>query len=181
MTSGKAETMQTEQSNASSCNTASPKANIGPTRETSGAVWAESDDQQLLQLSRVLPMEEIQQAHFAVFSVDQLKGFLADAQTRFRDRMIHAEEFQPGGVSVDVADAVDEDADDDDDDDEEEEDEDDEVIDAGFAARRGSKPVWEGKTSTWESKSKPGIGWLPENERPDMKQFVRVHGKPLGK
>ncbi|KAH7070391.1 hypothetical protein BKA63DRAFT_75868 [Paraphoma chrysanthemicola] len=168
MTSGKTETMQVEPPNASSCNTTSLKAQIGPTRETSGAAWAQSDDQQLLQLTRVLPMEEIQKSHFSFFSVDQLKAVLAEAQTRLRNRMIHAKEFQPGDVSGDVAAAVDDD------------DGDDEVIDAGFAARRGSKPVWEGKTSTWESKSKPGIGWLPENERPDMEEFLRTHGKPLG-
>ncbi|KAF9701593.1 hypothetical protein EKO04_000561 [Ascochyta lentis] len=35
-----------------------------------------------------------------------------------------------------------------------------------FAKRRGGKPAWEGTTTPWEHKSKPGIGWLPVEDRP---------------
>ncbi|KAF1956570.1 hypothetical protein CC80DRAFT_525411 [Byssothecium circinans] len=47
------------------------------------------------------------------------------------------------------------------------------VIDSGFKKRRGDKPIWEGSRVEWTSKSKPGIGWLPAQARPDMDSFVR--------
>jgi hypothetical protein len=37
-----------------------------------------------------------------------------------------------------------------------------------FAKRRGNKPEWEGTTTPWVHRSKPGIGWLPVDDRPDM-------------
>jgi hypothetical protein len=127
--------------------------------------WAESDDNQLLQLARGLPIEEIQKSYFPAFSAAQLKEITAQAQIRLRTRMINAQVFQPGGAAGNNDDA----------------DAEDEVIDTGFALRRAGRPAWEGTTSKWESKSKPGIGWLPEDERPDMEEFLRTNGKPPGK
>ncbi|KAF2623464.1 hypothetical protein BU25DRAFT_179519 [Macroventuria anomochaeta] len=46
------------------------------------------------------------------------------------------------------------------------------VTDNAFAKRRGDKPAWEGATTPWEHKSKPGIGWLPVEDRPDMDAFL---------
>lgn len=42
------------------------------------------------------------------------------------------------------------------------------VADASFAKRRGNKPAWEGATTEWAHRSKPGIGWLPVADRPPM-------------
>jgi hypothetical protein len=47
------------------------------------------------------------------------------------------------------------------------------INDTPFEKRRGGKPIWEGKTTEWTSRSKPGIGWLPVQDRPDMDQFLR--------
>jgi hypothetical protein len=47
------------------------------------------------------------------------------------------------------------------------------VVQDEFAKRRGHKPAWEGTTTPWEHRSKPGIGWLPVNDRPDMDAYVR--------
>ncbi|UPX19485.1 squalene synthetase-like protein [Ascochyta rabiei] len=46
------------------------------------------------------------------------------------------------------------------------------VVDAQFAKRRGGKPGWEGATTPWEHKSKPGIGWLPVEHRPGTDAFL---------
>ncbi|KAF3047439.1 hypothetical protein E8E12_006504 [Didymella heteroderae] len=46
------------------------------------------------------------------------------------------------------------------------------VSDDAFAKRRGGKAAWEGTTTEWESRSKPGIGWLPVDNRPDMDAFL---------
>ncbi|KAL6705260.1 squalene synthetase-like protein [Coniothyrium glycines] len=46
------------------------------------------------------------------------------------------------------------------------------ITDAGFSRRRGGKPAWEGATTPWEHRSKPGIGWLPVRDRPSMDAFV---------
>jgi hypothetical protein len=157
--------MQAKQSDASPSDNPPSKAPVGQTRETSNIAWAESDDNQLLQLVRDLPIEEIQKSYFPAFSAAQLKEITAQAQIRLRNRMINAQVFQPGGAAGNNDDA----------------DAEDQVIDTGFALRRAGRPAWEGTTSKWESKSKPGIGWLPEDERPDMEEFLRMHGKPLGK
>ncbi|KAJ4291202.1 squalene synthetase-like protein [Kalmusia sp. IMI 367209] len=45
------------------------------------------------------------------------------------------------------------------------------VIDTHFEKRRGGRPVWEGHVIPWESRSKPGIGWLPVKDRPSMDTF----------
>jgi hypothetical protein len=42
-----------------------------------------------------------------------------------------------------------------------------------FLQRRGDKPAWEGTTTAWESRSKPNIGWLPAQDRPDMEAVLR--------
>ena len=47
------------------------------------------------------------------------------------------------------------------------------VNDTLFEQRRGGKPIWQGKTTEWTSRSKPGIGWLPVQDRPDLDQFLR--------
>ncbi|KAF3047242.1 hypothetical protein E8E11_008404 [Didymella keratinophila] len=46
------------------------------------------------------------------------------------------------------------------------------VSDNAFTRRRGGKAAWEGTTTEWQSKSKPGIGWLPVDNRPDMDAFL---------
>ncbi|KAL5387034.1 hypothetical protein PMIN04_011504 [Paraphaeosphaeria minitans] len=52
------------------------------------------------------------------------------------------------------------------------------VIDSHFEKRRGGRARWEGKSAEWVSRSKPGIGWLPSNERPDMDAFVNGEVDP---
>ncbi|KAF2129991.1 hypothetical protein P153DRAFT_289709 [Dothidotthia symphoricarpi CBS 119687] len=37
----------------------------------------------------------------------------------------------------------------------------DSIADQHFAKRRGGRPAWEGTTTEWEHRSKPGIGWQP--------------------
>lgn len=46
------------------------------------------------------------------------------------------------------------------------------VLDDTFAKRRQGKPIWEGKTTEWQHKSKPNVGWLPVQQRPDMEAFL---------
>lgn len=46
------------------------------------------------------------------------------------------------------------------------------IVDSSFLKRRGGKPRWAGKQTDWVSRSKPGIGWLPVNARPEMDAFV---------
>jgi len=52
------------------------------------------------------------------------------------------------------------------------------VNDTLFEQRRGGKPIWEGTTTEWTSRSKPGIGWLPVQDRPDMDQLLRGEVDP---
>lgn len=52
------------------------------------------------------------------------------------------------------------------------------VVDSHFEKRRGGRARWEGKSAEWVSRSKPGIGWLPVNERPDMDAFVKGEVDP---
>ncbi|KAF2444169.1 hypothetical protein P171DRAFT_432238 [Karstenula rhodostoma CBS 690.94] len=47
------------------------------------------------------------------------------------------------------------------------------VVDSHFEKRRGGRARWEGKATEWVSRSKPGIGWLPVDRRPDMDAFVK--------
>ncbi|KAK3207294.1 hypothetical protein GRF29_103g455078 [Pseudopithomyces chartarum] len=46
------------------------------------------------------------------------------------------------------------------------------VIDSHFQKRRGGKARWESQQTEWVSRSKPGIGWLPVDARPDMDAFL---------
>ncbi|KAJ4340750.1 squalene synthetase-like protein [Ascochyta clinopodiicola] len=46
------------------------------------------------------------------------------------------------------------------------------IAHAQFAKRRGGKPAWEGTTTPWEHKSKPGIGWLPAEHPPAKDAFL---------
>ncbi|OAF99807.1 uncharacterized protein CC84DRAFT_1191148 [Paraphaeosphaeria sporulosa] len=52
------------------------------------------------------------------------------------------------------------------------------VVDSHFERRRGGRARWEGISAEWVSRSKPGIGWLPSNERPDMDAFVKGEVDP---
>ncbi|KAJ4365749.1 squalene synthetase-like protein [Neocucurbitaria cava] len=54
----------------------------------------------------------------------------------------------------------------------------DSVVQDHFVERRGGKPVWEGTTTEWQHRSKPGIGWLPGDDRPDMDAFLRGDMNP---
>lgn len=54
----------------------------------------------------------------------------------------------------------------------------DSVVQVQFAKRRGGRPAWEGTTTAWEHRSKPNIGWLPVQDRPDMHTFLRDDVKP---
>lgn len=47
------------------------------------------------------------------------------------------------------------------------------VVGDGFEKRLGGKSPWMTSTTPWESRSTPGIGWLPVKDRPDMESFVR--------
>ncbi|KAF2278376.1 uncharacterized protein EI97DRAFT_251630 [Westerdykella ornata] len=47
------------------------------------------------------------------------------------------------------------------------------VVRDGFEKRLGGKSPWMINTTPWESRSKPGIGWLPVDDRPGMESFVR--------
>ncbi|KAF2658142.1 hypothetical protein K491DRAFT_296702 [Lophiostoma macrostomum CBS 122681] len=46
------------------------------------------------------------------------------------------------------------------------------VIGDAFKSRLGDQSIWMTNTTPWASKSKPGIGWLPVNERPDLGSFL---------
>lgn len=52
------------------------------------------------------------------------------------------------------------------------------VIQHHFERRRGGRPIWEGRTTPWVSRSKPGIGWLPVRDRPNMDAFLRGDVNP---
>lgn len=54
----------------------------------------------------------------------------------------------------------------------------DSVINDLFDKRLGGKSVWDNNTTPWVSRSKPGIGWLPPHERPDMDAFFRGEVNP---
>ena len=52
------------------------------------------------------------------------------------------------------------------------------VVMTQFDKRRGGRPIWEGTVTPWTSRSKPGIGWLPVEDRPDMKAFAKGEVDP---
>lgn len=47
-----------------------------------------------------------------------------------------------------------------------------------FAERRHGRPVWEGTTTEWVHRSKPGIGWLPPSERTHANMHPHSHTNP---
>jgi len=47
-----------------------------------------------------------------------------------------------------------------------------------FSRRRGGRPAWEGTTTEWLHRSKPNVGWLPGNARPDMDAYLRGEVNP---
>jgi hypothetical protein len=49
----------------------------------------------------------------------------------------------------------------------------DDVVQTQFEKRRGGRPAWEGTTTEWQHRSKPGVGWLPDGARPDMNAYPR--------
>jgi hypothetical protein len=53
-----------------------------------------------------------------------------------------------------------------------------ELVQDIFAKRRGGRPAWEGKTTEWQHRSKPGVGWLPGPQRPDMDAYLRGEVNP---
>ncbi|KAG9192398.1 hypothetical protein G6011_11132 [Alternaria panax] len=47
-----------------------------------------------------------------------------------------------------------------------------------FAKRRGGRPAWEGKTTEWQHRSKPEVGWLSGPTRPKMDAYLRGEVNP---
>jgi hypothetical protein len=52
------------------------------------------------------------------------------------------------------------------------------IVEDQFINRRGDKPAWEGTTTAWQSRSKPNIGWLAAQDRPEMEAFLRGDVNP---
>ncbi|KAF2121719.1 hypothetical protein BDV96DRAFT_482547 [Lophiotrema nucula] len=52
------------------------------------------------------------------------------------------------------------------------------VVDDGFTKRLGGQSKWMTNTTPWVHRSKPGIGWLPPRDRPDMNAFLRGDVNP---
>ena len=119
-----------------------------------GVPWAEAHDEPLVKLTQRLSIEEVQKSYFPLFTVTQIKEIASEARTRIQKTSLVKKQVTADADS-------DEDV----------------VIDKGFERRRGGEPAWQGKTTAWEHRGKPGIGWLPVEERPDMGTFVREHGK----
>lgn len=61
---------------------------------------------------------------------------------------------------------------------EEDEEDEDGVLGDAFDKRLGGKSKWMSGTTPWESRSKPGIGWLPFEEKPDMEALLSSGGDP---
>jgi hypothetical protein len=130
--------------------------------DQNGQPWDTSKNHHLLWLSHnnLFSIEAIQAAHYPTFTVAQLTDIIARAQAE-RDAK------QKGtGLAEKVAEQT------------KDLNSEDEVIDSGFAKRRGGQPAWEGTTTKWESRGKPGIGWTPVSERPDMKTFLKGFKAP---
>ena len=119
-----------------------------------GVPWAEAHDEPLLKLTHRLSIEEVQKSYFPLFTVTQIREIASQARIKLQKTSL---------VKKQVAADLDSDED--------------VVIDKGFERRRGGEPAWQGKTTARENRGKPGIGWLPVEERPDMETFVREHGK----
>ena len=119
-----------------------------------GVLWAKAHDEPLLKLMQRLSIEEVQKTYFPFFTVTQIREIASKARTRLQKTNLVQKQVTTGPDS-----------------------DEDEVIDKSFEPRRGGEPAWQGKTTAWEHRGKPGIGWLPVEERPDMETFVREHGK----
>ncbi|KAF1946462.1 hypothetical protein EJ02DRAFT_234026 [Clathrospora elynae] len=52
------------------------------------------------------------------------------------------------------------------------------VVQTQFAKRRAGKPAWEGTTTPWQHRSKPGVGWTPTQGRFDMDAHKRGEANP---
>ncbi|KAF2864638.1 hypothetical protein BDV95DRAFT_613389 [Massariosphaeria phaeospora] len=47
------------------------------------------------------------------------------------------------------------------------------VVQDQFAKRRGGKAIWEGHVVPWESRSKPGVGWIRSGDLPEIDPVLR--------
>jgi hypothetical protein len=135
---------------------ASSKSSSKTPTDKNGDPWKSTHNEQLIQLATHISIDAIQATYFPSFTSTQLRQILAHAQaglaTSHQSTCVNAKEA--------IKDADDPNSDSD------------EVIDAGFAKRRRKQPVWQGTTTAWASKGKPGIGWLLVDERPDMETFL---------
>lgn len=52
------------------------------------------------------------------------------------------------------------------------------VVQEQFERRRGGRPAWEGTTTEWQHRSKPNVGWLSNQDRPNMDAFLRGNVNP---
>jgi hypothetical protein len=123
-----------------------------------GKPWDPSKNPHLLSLARQRSVEYIQTDHYPTFTIAQLTELIAHTQAakgtiRNQDTALDNPESGKAAKKTDSNE--------------------DEVIDSGFAQRRGNQPAWQGTTTKWESKGKPGIGWTPVSERPEMGMFLK--------
>jgi hypothetical protein len=124
--------------------------------DKNGQPWDPSENSHLRFLSRQkFSIEYIQTNHYPTFTIAQLTELIADAQAAkvTTNAVLDALESEKAVKKADC--------------------DEDEVIDTGFAQRRGNLPAWQGTTTEWESRGKPGIGWTPVIERPDMGTFLK--------
>jgi hypothetical protein len=133
--------------------------------DKNGQPWDPSKNSHLRLLSRQgFSVEYIQTNHYPTFTTSQLTELIAYVQAA-KAATSHQAAVLDKMESVKAAQKADNDED--------------EVIDSGFAQRRGNQPAWQGTTTRWESRGKLGIGWTPVSERPDMGTFLKTF-KGLG-
>jgi hypothetical protein len=125
--------------------------------DTDGTPWLTTRDKWLVTLSQQNTIEEIQARHFPTFTTTQLREILLQARVRLKEPQ-STNTTQRKEASTHNSDSNSDG---------------DEVVDDGFAVRRKGEPTWQGTTTPWEHRGKPGIGWLPVEERPDMETFLR--------
>jgi hypothetical protein len=136
---------------------ASSEASSKPPIDKKGNLWNSAHNNQLVQLATHLSIEALQTTHFPSFTPTQLRQILAHAQASpATSHQIRSMNQKEAAKDLDDPNS-----------------ESDEVVDAGFAKRRGNQPAWQGTTTAWASKGKPGLGWLPVDEGPDMETFLR--------
>jgi hypothetical protein len=124
--------------------------------DKNGQPWDPSENSHLRFLSRQkFSIEYIQTNHYPTFTIAQLTELIAHAQAAkvTTNAVLDALESEKAAKKADCDEG--------------------EVIDTGFAQRRGNLPAWQGTTTKWESRGKPGIGWTPVNERLDMGTFLK--------